>query len=164
VPLFEVTLPLERVDGARRPGEAVCERRVELGAIGEDHRRSDFRDELRAQRLLLALDGGLQLLEAALAERVIRRPVGLVERAASRGDGAPHVVNRRVGHLAEDLLGGGVDVVEAPTGRGFHQLAVDQHAHFAVDGAGAVGFDRGHGGAPFVVRGRLVRELGVVES
>ena len=106
----------------------------------------DLGDELGAQRLLLALDGRLQLLQAPLAECAVRRPVGLVERAAGRGDGALHVVDAGVGHLTEHLLGGGVDVVEALAGSGFGQLAVDEHAHFAVDGAGAVGFDRGHVG------------------
>ena len=83
----------------------------------------------------------------------LRRPVGLVERAPCGGDGALHVVGRRVGDLAEHLLGGGVDVVEALARRGFDQLAVDEHADLALHGAGAVGFDRGHVVLPVVLVG-----------
>ena len=102
------------------------------------------------QLLLLALDRLLELPQALLPERVVGRPVGLVERATRGGDGALHVVGGSVGDLAEHLFGGRVDVVEALARRGFDELAVDEHADLALHGAGAVGFDRGHGGAPFL--------------
>ena len=134
-----------------RPEEAVLERRVELRPIGERDRGADLGDEDLPQIFLLAHDRLVELAEALLAERAVGRPVGLVERAARRGDGALHVVDARVGDLAEHLLGGRVDVVEALARRGFHQLAVDEHADLALHGAGAVGFDGGHGGCSLVL-------------
>src|SRR5256885_1019683 len=123
-----VALPLERIDGLRGPEQTVGERRVELRAVREHEGRADLGDEFRAQLLLLAHDRLVQLLEAALAERAVGGPVGLVERPPGGGDGALHVVDGRVGDFAQHLLGGRVDVLEALAGGGFHQLAVDEHA------------------------------------
>ena len=120
-----------------------------MSAIGEPTSAT----RICAQRFLLAHDRFVQLAEALLAEGAVGRPVGLVERSARRGDGALHVVDTRVGDLAEHLFGGRVDVVEALARRGLHELAVDEHADLALHGAGAVGFDRGHGGAPWLLFG-----------
>ena len=71
----------------------------------------------------LVLHGGqplLELLEAVLAEGVVRGPVGVVEGPTGRVDGPAHVRGGGVGHLTDDLLGGGVDVVERPTRLGVH--------------------------------------------
>ena len=144
VAVGELAPPLEGSMNSAGQVRRVAQRGVELRAVGERDRAAHLGDQLVAQLLLLALDRLLQLQQALLAERVVGRPVGLVERAPRRGDGALHVVGRRVGDLTEDLLGGGVDVVEALPRRGFDQLTVDEHADLALHGAGAVGFDGGH--------------------
>ena len=97
---------------------------------------ADLGDELLADELLLADDGVLQLLEAALAQLAVGGPGGLVERPAGRGDGEVHVVGAAVGDLAEHLFGGRVDVVEPAARLGVDELAVDQHALLALDGRG----------------------------
>ena len=91
-----------------------------------------FEDQLLAERFLLGLQRRLELLEAALAEGVVGRPVGLVECAASGVDRAVHVRLRRVGDLSEHLLGGRVDVGER-TRLAVDELAVDQHPRFEAD-------------------------------
>ena len=144
----ELATPLELVDVLGRPGERVAERRVELRTVGERDRAADLGDQLLTHLFLLALDRLVELQQALLAERVVRRPVGLVERAAGRGDGALHVFRRRVGHLPEHLFGRRVDVVERLARRCLDELAVDEHADLALYGGRAVGFGGGHGGAP----------------
>ena len=81
--------PLELVDHLGRPGQRLAQRRIELRAVGDEERAADLGDQLGAQLLLLALDRGLELEQALLAEGVVGRPVGGVERASGRGDGAP---------------------------------------------------------------------------
>ena len=95
-----------------------------------------------AQLLLLRLQRFVQLLETTLAKGVVGRPIGLVEAAAGRVNGTSHVLGRGVGHFAQHLFGGGIDVVEPLARRSLDELAVDEHAHFAD--AGWVG----HGCAP----------------
>ena len=75
----------------------------------------------------------LQLLEAALAKRPVRRPVGLVERPARRVDGAVHVVRRAVGHLTQHLFGGRIDVRERRARRRVLELAVDEQSLLGLD-------------------------------
>ncbi len=72
--------PRELVDHLGRPGQRLAQRCVELRAVGDEDRATDLGDQLGAQLLLLGLDGGLQLEEAVLAEGVVDRPVGGVER------------------------------------------------------------------------------------
>ena len=76
---------------------------------------------------------GMQLLEALLAEGVVRRPVGLVEGASGTVDRPLHFSGGGVGDLADDFLGGRVDVVEGLAGIGIDELAVDQHPLLGVD-------------------------------
>ena len=71
----QVALPRELVDRGRRPQQAVLERRVELGPVGDQDRAADLGHQLGPEQLLLADDGLLQLLEAALAELPVGRPV-----------------------------------------------------------------------------------------
>src|SRR5207245_8764594 len=70
---------------------------------------------LRLQRLL-------ELVETALEESAVRRPVGLVEGTPGGVDRAVHVGLRSVRDLAEHLLRSRVDVRERP------RLAVDERA------------------------------------
>ena len=67
--------------------------------MGEHAGAADLEDQLLAQLLALGLERVLQLLEAALAEGAVRRPVGLVEGPPGGGDGPLHVGRRRVGDL-----------------------------------------------------------------
>ncbi len=120
------------VDELGRVAQGVLERDVELWPVGEHPRAADLQDQLLAQLLLLGLEAVLQLLEAVLAERVVGRPVGLVERPAGGDDGLVHVGRRAVGDLAEDLLGRRVDVVERCARCRLDELAVDQHPRFRM--------------------------------
>ena len=128
-----------------------------MRSIGEPDRTAHFGDEFGPQFLLLALDRGLELQEALLAERVVGRPVGLVEGASRGRDGALHVLDAGVGDLAQHLFGRGVDVVEPLPGRRLDELAVDEHADLTLHGLGTVGFGGGHGRAPFVARATVVK-------
>ena len=140
----EGPLPLELVDHLGRPAQSasssgqstwaakVIMRGVPTSAMISS--RNSSRSDSRAD---------LELLEAALAQRAVGRPVGLVEGPPGGVDGPAHVLRRRVGDFAEHLLGGGVDVVEAFARRGFHELAVNEHADLtATDLAG-------HASTPF---------------
>ena len=51
----------------------------------------------------------LELLEAVLAEGPVGGPVGLVEGPPGGGDGPLHIFRGAIGHLAQQLLGGGID-------------------------------------------------------
>ena len=64
--------------------ERLLERPVELRGEGHHARRPDLGDQLLAVLLPLGLERRLQLLEAALAQGAIGRPVGLVEGPARR--------------------------------------------------------------------------------
>ena len=125
----EVGLPREPVDQLDGEFERVRERRVELRAVRRHARAADLADQLLAERLALGFERRLELLETALAERAVRRPVRRVEGAACGGDGAVHVRLRRVRDLAEHLLRRRVDVGER-AGLAVDELAVDQHPGF----------------------------------
>src|SRR5207244_11503120 len=56
------------------------------------------------------------------------RPGAVVEGAPGGGDGAPHVVDGRVGRGADRLLGRGVGDGVGPAVRGLDPLPVDEHA------------------------------------
>jgi hypothetical protein len=93
-------------------------------------RRADLGDDLVAVGLPLRLQGGLQLLEAALAERVVGRPVGLVEGPPGGVNGPLHVLGRSVGYFPQHFFGGRIDIVEPLARRGLDELTVNEHAHF----------------------------------
>ncbi len=137
--------------------ERVAEWGVELRPVGEPDRTAHLGDELGAQLFLLALDRGLELQEALLAEGVVGRPVGLVEGASRRGDGALHVLDAGVGDLTQHFFGRRVDVVEPLPRDRLDELAVDEHADLALHGAGTVGFGDGHGRAPFIKRATVAK-------
>ena len=69
----------------------------------------------------------MELLETAPAQGPVGGPVGVVEGPPCRPDGALHVVDRGVGHLAEQFLGGRIDVPERPAAARLDQLSVNQH-------------------------------------
>ena len=96
----------------------------------------DLGHQLGPEQLLLGSRRLLELEHAALAQLLVRGPCRLVERPAGGGDGLVHVVVTGVGHLAEHLLGGRVDVVEHLARLGLDELAVDQHPLLAVNGRG----------------------------
>ena len=126
-------LPLELVDLLGRPRQRLGQRGVELRAVGGHHRAADFEDQLLAQLLLLGLQRLVELLEAALAEGVVGRPVGLVEGTAGRVDRPLHLGGRRVGHRTDHLFGGRVDVVEGLARVGLDQLPVNEHPLLRID-------------------------------
>src|SRR6201996_3585162 len=74
----------------------------------------------------------MQLQQTALAQLLVGRPVGLVERATGGVDGPVHVLFRRVTHLTQRLFGGWVDVGEG-AGLAVDQLAVDHHLRLEAD-------------------------------
>ena len=116
VTIDEVDLPLHVLDAG-----------VLLHRVREHDRGAHLGHELGPQRLLLLVERVLELLEAPLPERGVRRPVGLVERPARRFDRPVHVVGAGVGDLARDLLGGRVDVAVRRARRRLDELPVDQH-------------------------------------
>ena len=134
--LRQVPLPGELVDVLGRPQQALGQRGVELGSVGQRDRSAHLGDQLRPQELPLLFESGLQLADAALAERLVRRPGRLVEGPPGGGDGLVHVVVAGIGHRPQDLFGGGIDVVEGLAGLGVDELSVDQHAVLALCRAG----------------------------
>ena len=128
----EVGLPRILVDQLGGIRQRVCQRGVELRPVRHHARAAGLEDQLLAERLLLGFQRRLQLLEAALAERAVGRPVGLVEGAARGVDRAVHVRLRRVRDLPQHLLGGRVDVGER-AGLAVDELAVDQHPRLETD-------------------------------
>jgi hypothetical protein len=151
----QLALPRELVDLRGGPLQLLADRYVELRPVGGHHRAPDLGDQLLAEQLGVVLDRLGELGEAALAQLLVRRPVGLVEGSARGGDGPSHVLDGGVGDLADDLLRGGVDVVEALARRGLDELAVDEHAGLARHHEGGRGLDRGHGvSLSMVVRAR----------
>src|SRR5262249_53115260 len=70
-----------------------------------------------------------------LAEHVVRRPVRLVERAPGGRDRPAHVLVAAVGHLAENLFGGRVDVVELLARLRIDEGTVDEHPPLRLEGA-----------------------------
>ena len=137
-----------------RPEEAVLERRVELRAVGERDRGADLGDELCAQLLLLAHDRLVELTEALLAERVVGRPVGLVERAARGGDGALHVARptrRRPGPSTSSVAGLMLSK-RLPDAASTSSPSMSMRTS-PCTAAGAVGFGGGHGGCSLLLVG-----------
>ncbi len=130
--LGQIGAPVELVDQLDRVPQGAVERDVELVCVGGHARAPHLEDQLLAQGLPVLLERVLQLGQALLAPRAVGRPVGLVEGAPRRVDGAVHLVGRRVGHLPDNLLGGGVDVVERLARVGADELAVDEHPLFVV--------------------------------
>ena len=131
--LAQVGPPGKLVNEFHRVAQRAVERDVELVGVRGHPRAAHLEDELLPQLFAVLLECLLQLGEAALAQFVVGGPVGLVEGAPGAVDGPVHVGARPVGHLSEDLLGGGVDVVEGPARGGLHELAVDQHPLFVAD-------------------------------
>ena len=147
----QVAFPFERRDLPCRPQKAVLERSVELGHVGDHHRRAHLGHQLAAKLLLLLHDGLVQLFEAAAPKVAVGGPVGLVERPTGGGDGQVHVGRAGVGGLAQYLFGGRVHVVVAAAVLCLDELAVDQHAGLA-DGGGGVGDLCGRHGCLVVLR------------
>ena len=133
VTLGQVALPGELVDELGRPGQALGQRGVELRPVGQGDRGPHLGHQLGPQQLALLFEGRLQLEQATLAQLLVGRPVRLVEGAPGGGDGGVHVLVTGVGHLAEHLFGGRVDVVEDLARRGLDELAVDQHPLLSVE-------------------------------
>ncbi len=128
----QVRFPGVLVDQPGRVLQPVFQRGVQLGAEGDRPRRADLEDELLAQLFLLLFDRVVQLQQTALAQLLVGRPVGLVEGAPGGVDGPVHVLLRRVGNLAERLLGRRVDVREG-AGLAVDELAVDHHLRLEPD-------------------------------
>jgi hypothetical protein len=99
-----------------------------LSGLCRHHRAADLGDQFLAQVVLFGFDRQLQLFQAPLAQRAVRRPVGLVERPARRGDGPVHVLGLSGRGASKHKASRGADVVELGTGRGRHKFAVDEHA------------------------------------
>jgi hypothetical protein len=129
----QVGLPRELVDQLGGVAKGALQRAVELRALRDHPGAPDLEDELLPQLLALGVERLLELLQAAPAKGAIGRPAGLVERPAGRGDGTAHLRGRPVGDLAEDLLGGWVDVGEGRTRVGADERAVDQHPGLGVE-------------------------------
>ena len=83
---------------------------------------------MAAQLVGVLLHRGVQLAQALHAERVVGRPVVVVERAASRRDRRVHVRRPAIGGHTDHLFGGRVDVLERGAVRRVDELAVDQQS------------------------------------
>jgi len=79
-----------------------------------------------------ALKDAIASQQAALAQLVVGRPIGLVEGTARGVDGPLHVFLRRVRDLTERLLGRGIDVGEG-AGPALDEPAVDHHLGLEAD-------------------------------
>ena len=113
-------------------GEAqIFDRTFELRRRGQHPGRADLGDGDLAQFLDVLAHGVAQLADAAHPQLGVRRPVGVVERAAGGVDRAAHVVGVGVGGGAQDLLGRRVDGRESARAAG-HELAVDEEIAVAV--------------------------------
>ena len=128
----QVGLPRVLVDQPGGVLQSVFQRGIQLGSERDGPGRADLEDELLAQLIDLGLDRVVQLQQAALAQLLVGRPVGLVEGAAGGVDGPVHVLLRRVGDFAERLLGRRVDVGEG-AGLAVDELAVDHHLRLEPD-------------------------------
>ena len=106
--------------------QRLAQRDVELGPVGEHDRAAHLGYQLGSQLLLLALERCLELAERCGAQRGVVGPTTAVSRSSGGGDGPLHVGARAVGHRAEHLIGGRVDVVERGAALGVDELAVDQ--------------------------------------
>ena len=105
---------------------------VELRAVRHHPRASDLEDQLLADQLTFGFERFLQLEQTLLPEGAVGRPVRFVECTSRRVDRTMHIGLRPVGYVAEDLLGGRVEVGE---GAGFtlDELAVDEHPRLELD-------------------------------
>jgi hypothetical protein len=128
-----VSVPVSStIDELRRVGEAVGQRDVELGPVGDQAGAPDLEDELLPQHLLLGDEGVVELEEAVPAEGAVRRPRGLVEGPAGGVDGPVHVARRGVGDPAELLPGRRVEDRER-AGAAVGEGAVDEHPGLELD-------------------------------
>ena len=80
VPIGQSAVPGKLVDHLGRPPQRLLEWPVQLRRVGHHARGSHLGDELLAVRLPFGLERLLQLLEAALPQRAVGRPVGLARR------------------------------------------------------------------------------------
>ena len=115
-----------------RPGERLAQRGVELGAVGDEHRAADLGDQLGPQLLLLGLEGGLQLEQAALAEargRVAQSVVSKARRAAPTAASMSAAVPSATGPSTSSVAGLTLSKVAPPLG--VDELAVDQQPPLA---------------------------------
>ena len=124
----EVGPPGELVDQLDRVAQRAVERDVELVGVGGHARAAHLEDELLAQLLALLLERLLQLGRGTRlrSSRLVDQSVSSKARRAASMARCISALER-VGHLADDLLGGRVDVVERLARVGLHELAVDQH-------------------------------------
>ena len=121
----EIGLPLVGLGEVGRPAQSL-DRHVVLRAGGEERRRPDLGGGQRAHLLAVVDERLVQLAHAAHPQLEVRRPVGLVERAACCGDRGVDVLGRGVGCVADVLAGGRVeDRVRRAVAR-LDELAVDQ--------------------------------------
>jgi hypothetical protein len=109
----------------------VVECAVELEAAHDGHGRAHLVRELLPQGVTLGYERSVQLLQAALAQRAVGRPVGVIKGAARGRDRHGQVFVARIRDLAENRLCGRVDVDKAPPRPGVDELAVDEHPNLA---------------------------------
>ncbi|CQD23779.1 hypothetical protein BN970_06130 [Mycolicibacterium conceptionense] len=126
----EIGCPLVVLGGVGREGQIV-DRAFQLGARSEHAGGADLGDRQFPQFLDIFAQRIAQLAQAVHPQRVVRRPVGVVERPTGRLDGIAHVLGVRVGRNAEHLLGGGVDGLEYAATAG-DELAVDKQLTLAI--------------------------------
>ena len=131
-PSGSVALPLERVDHLGRPQQRVLQRRVELGRVGEETGRADLGDQLLAQLLALALDGGLQLQQALLAELrwLVDQSVSSKARRAAAIAVCMSAFDASATWPSTSSVAGLMLSNRLPE-PGFDELAVDEHAGLA---------------------------------
>jgi hypothetical protein len=87
----QVGFPRVLVDEPGRIAQPVLQRRIQLGTESDCPGGTDFEDELLAQLLALGVDRLVQLQQAALPQRTVGRPIGLVEGPPGGVDGPAHV-------------------------------------------------------------------------
>ena len=93
----------------------------------------DLGDDLLAQLLALGVERILELLEAALAQRAVGRPVGLVEGRAGGGRWPRRMSSADASATwTQHLFGRRVDVVERLARGGLDEVAPDEHADLTV--------------------------------
>ena len=125
-----ISRPLVRLRGIGAETE-VGDRALQLRHRCQHHRRAHLGDGDLAQFFNVFGQDFLQLTQAPHPQHGVRRPVGVVERAAGRPDRGAHIVGGRVGRDTEHLFGRRVDGSEgAPAAR--HQLAVDEQLTLTI--------------------------------
>jgi hypothetical protein len=123
----ELSFPGEGVDQFGRIGQRIGKGPVELGDVGGHQRCADLGDDFLAQVLAFVLQRFLQLQQATLAQRLVRRPGRLVEGPPGRGDGRIHVFGTRRRCRAKHGAGRRADVGEGLAGARLAQATVDEH-------------------------------------